>query len=514
MLHTELKETKPQTYNGVGSMHKYWGKKPHNVISKLIEMYTEKGDVVLDPFMGSGIAIVEALASNRNAVGVDLNPFSCLLTKVSITPVDPKKLEITGYQIIDSALSKIKDIYTYPCDCGKDSKMISAVRTNSNEVTRIKLKCNDCGAIERDVTKNDLKLTKVQDSYQPVHFYPKNNLIHNSRINAKKGMTVEDLFTKRNLFVCSELLYLIREVEDEAIREALLISFTANLPNASRLTPIIKQRGPMNPGAWMTGFYVGKDFLEQNVLWYFENRLKKTIKAKKEILSRKISPKQSTLLNANAENLVDIKSNSVDFIFTDPPYGDAIPYFEQSLLYNSWLELEVNYEDEIVISDSKERSKNEVDYIARVSNSFQEFYRVLKLNKNMVLTFHNMDGAIWHNFAKVIMEAGFEIKDVIPLYQKTSTPRQLNRMNSIKCDMVLSFEKVKPYKIKLLNSENVENLIIENLLKFEKFSTDQAFSVILSSVYKTGLPETPISISQILKENFIYDSDGWKAIKV
>lgn len=47
----------------------------------------------------------------------------------------------------------------------------------------------------------------------------------------------------------------------------------------------------------------------------------------------------------------------MDYVFTDPPYGDSVPYFEQSIIWNSWLGFTPDYQQEIVISDSKQRQK-------------------------------------------------------------------------------------------------------------------------------------------------------------
>lgn len=52
-----------------------------------IEEFSQPGDVVLDPYMGGGTAIVEGLASGRNMVGNDLNSLGSFVTKVKITPL-------------------------------------------------------------------------------------------------------------------------------------------------------------------------------------------------------------------------------------------------------------------------------------------------------------------------------------------------------------------------------------------------------------------------------------------
>ena len=164
-------------------------------------------------------------------------------------------------------------------------------------------------------------------------------------------------------------------------------SFTANLANCSRLVPPIKSRGALAQGAWMTGFYIGETFIENNVLHYFENRLSKAIKGKENYLSEVagdlMKPEVSStfrITNDDAKSL-NLPDNSVDYVFTDPPYGDSVPYFEQSVIWNAWLRLEPKYTDEIVISDSNKRSKGINEFENDINKSFSEIRRVLKDNK-------------------------------------------------------------------------------------------------------------------------------------
>jgi len=66
----------PESYTGLAGFHKYWGKKPTESLSYLIENLTTEKDIVMDPFLGSGLISREALERKRRFVGVDINPFS------------------------------------------------------------------------------------------------------------------------------------------------------------------------------------------------------------------------------------------------------------------------------------------------------------------------------------------------------------------------------------------------------------------------------------------------------
>jgi hypothetical protein len=57
---------------------------------ELIQQFSQPGDVVLDPFMGGGTSIVEALAAGRYTIGIDLNPLAAFLADVKTTPLSPR----------------------------------------------------------------------------------------------------------------------------------------------------------------------------------------------------------------------------------------------------------------------------------------------------------------------------------------------------------------------------------------------------------------------------------------
>ena len=88
--HIILPELHPSMY----LMHKYWARKPHNVVASYIKKYSKKGEIVLDPFCGSGVTVAESLILERKAIGMDINPFSIFLTKNTIDQVDTEILKI------------------------------------------------------------------------------------------------------------------------------------------------------------------------------------------------------------------------------------------------------------------------------------------------------------------------------------------------------------------------------------------------------------------------------------
>ncbi len=75
------------------SYYTYPAKFIPQLASRLITMYSEPLDLVIDPFMGSGTTMVESLVNKRKCVGVDINEIAYLVAKVKATPLDTKKLQ-------------------------------------------------------------------------------------------------------------------------------------------------------------------------------------------------------------------------------------------------------------------------------------------------------------------------------------------------------------------------------------------------------------------------------------
>ena len=62
-------------------------------VEAAIQSLTKKNDLILDPFMGGGTTIIEALRANRKVVGIDLNPISSFVTKVKATKLSIKNID-------------------------------------------------------------------------------------------------------------------------------------------------------------------------------------------------------------------------------------------------------------------------------------------------------------------------------------------------------------------------------------------------------------------------------------
>ena len=92
------------------SIHPYPAKFIPQIPATLIDELSEPGDLVYDPFIGSGTTLVEALRGNRRALGSDVNPMSALLAKVKATPLSEEQVSLID-PVLDDIRKEINSLY-------------------------------------------------------------------------------------------------------------------------------------------------------------------------------------------------------------------------------------------------------------------------------------------------------------------------------------------------------------------------------------------------------------------
>jgi DNA modification methylase len=101
------------------NMHTYWSKKPHDAIRQYIRHYTKPGDLVLDPFCGSGGTALAALMEGCKAVAIDRSPAATFITKNYCTPVDVEELQAAFEELKAKIKPEMDWLYETSCDrCG------------------------------------------------------------------------------------------------------------------------------------------------------------------------------------------------------------------------------------------------------------------------------------------------------------------------------------------------------------------------------------------------------------
>ncbi|WP_396590206.1 DNA methyltransferase [Allomuricauda sp. R78024] len=460
----KLHNHKSGSYEGIYSLHKYWSKKPPNIIKNLIEKNSKEGDLIIDPFLGSGISVIESVVCNRRAIGVDINPASVFITRQLLSLINIELLNVEYKRIEDFAKPIINELYEIKRN--NTSHIASHFIWKDKVLDEVWFK-NGKPKYEKTKAQKDDIIKAKSFTYEGIkQRFPKNKMFENSRINVKKNDKVHQLFTPRNLYALSILFNEIEQVKDDKVRDILKFCFTSSMGQASKMVFVINKKIDKNNGektklknksvgSWVIGYWQPKEHFEINVWNCFERKYEKILKAKSNQLQdfpfTEESNSFSNLLNKKSgfhlsnqpaqKFLINIQDNSVDYIITDPPHGDRIPYLELSQLWNSWLGNKVNFEDELIVSGSKERQKDQASYNNLLNDTFREIYRILKPGKKFTLMFNSLDDETWINIINSLNEIGFKLKNIETLSYSANSVVQDNREIGLKTDFVLTYEK-------------------------------------------------------------------------
>ena len=179
----------------------------------------------------------------------------------------------------------------------------------------------------------------------------------------------------------------------------------------------------------------------------FETKYKKVLAAKKDIkhFINESTIDNLTVLKGTATDLNWIPTETIDYIYTDPPYGKKIPYLDLSVMWNAWLDLDVTKEDyELEAIEGGEKSKSKNEYNALISQSIKEMYRVLKYDRWMSFVFAHKDPEFWHLIIDTAESCGFEYIGAVPQKNgQTSFKKRQHPFTVLSGQLIINFRKVK-----------------------------------------------------------------------
>ncbi|MDH0660495.1 DNA methyltransferase [Empedobacter sp. GD03865] len=343
---------------------------------------------------------------------------------------------------VDEINSSIKD--SFNCNnCGQklskksmskvmvteyDSNLNDTILKSKRVITKIcyKYKNNELFKIPDEY---DYNLLAEVDSFEIKNFIPLNVLPDGSETkrNEKIGVyNTHHFYIKRTQIILSEIYSLCSTNE-------LKFLFTSCITGLT-----LQQRYRPNsgfPNMIMSGtLYIGSLNREWNIFNWFRGKLKSLIKA---FEYNSIETGNVTLIQS-ATSLI-LPQNSVDYIFTDPPFGANLNYSELSFVWESWIKLFTNANFEIIENKSVGKS---LDFYNRLmTNSFKEYYKILKPGKWMTVEFSNTSAAVWNGIQTALVNAGFIIANVAALDKKQGSFKALNTVTAVKQDLVISCYK-------------------------------------------------------------------------
>ncbi len=449
----------PSGYKGLYAFHKYWGKKPREPIAYAISLLTKPGQVVVDPFVGSGTTGREAILQSRRFIGMDVNPVAVELTQLLTCPPDIKGLQAAAAGVEKQARDTILESYTI-----KDSnKFASHYLWEQSLLSKVWV-VSGRQRIELEPTRYDYDLSESYSDYCSTRIRtPK--FFSNSRINTTMSMGIDDLLTGRAQRNIDILIDAIQTCPSD-VQPALMLCLTAASGQMSKMVFAVTSRGKttgrtsnkVEVGSWVIGYWRPSLHFEINVWNCFYRRL---LKLQKAVATDNIASSTTiscetldvisgvsevcVLLGDSQKLLNEIPAGTVDLVIADPPHGDRIPYLELSELWNSILGFTANFNDEIVVSNAQGRHKTPDIYIDSIEGIFDHVLRILTCKGYFVLIFNARQTNWWPAFYKLVSfpsdanNTPLRYLGYFPCVYSAGSVVQDNRRGSLNSDYAMVF---------------------------------------------------------------------------
>jgi DNA modification methylase len=147
----------------------------------------------------------------------------------------------------------------------------------------------------------------------------------------------------------------------------------------------------------------------------------------------------SAILCTGTAGRLQLPDHSIDYIFTDPPFGENIYYADLNFLVESWHRVFTDSTPEAIIDRFKHKALPEYQHL--IKNCFTEYFRVLKPGRWMTVVFSNSKAAIWNVIQVTLQQAGFVVAEVTALDKVQGSYRQVTSATAAKQDLVISAYK-------------------------------------------------------------------------
>lgn len=244
-------------------------------------------------------------------------------------------------------------------------------------------------------------------------------------LSRREVFRVSDFYTKRNLWAQSRLW---NEFGASAHRDALRFLFTAVTNGMTKRVGYVPGETASAKPLMKGSLYIPSFTVEWNSLPAFEVRCDKM---KNALANWKPNRSLCEVLLGDAGHL-PLPDNSVDYVFTDPPFGSNIYYSELGLIWEAWLGRTMDATAEAVVHRKNDGgTKRLPDYARLMQAAFAEMSRVLKPGRWATVEFNNSDGAVFEAVKAAIRGTGFEIVNMLLLDKEQKTFKQLKGVEGV-----------------------------------------------------------------------------------
>ncbi len=248
----------------------------------------------------------------------------------------------------------------------------------------------------------------------------------NKLINGTGISHICHMYTPRALFAMGELW----QLELPSSRYTSLFRFCLSAIN----NYVSRKQGYLGGGGGVSGtLFTPSIHLERNVFDVLRRKVRK-------IGNLSTATRRTCSISTqSATDLRDVASDAVDYIFSDPPFGESLQYAELNLFMEAWVRLKSRKEDDCVLNYVH---KKDLPFYSRMMTAaFREYARVLKPGRWITIEFHNSQNAVWTAIQQSIERSGLVVADVRVLDKQQRSFNAVNRAGAVDQDLVISAYK-------------------------------------------------------------------------
>lgn len=302
------------------------------------------------------------------------------------------------------------------------------------------------------------------------------------------GIThLHHFYTQRNFLVMTSLWQLAESFPKRQADALKLLLLSYNATHCTMMTRVVAKKNMRDfvlTGAQSGVLYISKAPVEKNIMLGLQRKAKSFAEAY-AILEN--CNGTVTIHNQSSTNIVE-PDKSIDFVFTDPPFGDFIPYAEVNQINELWLEKVTDRTDEIIISDSQK--KDITTYQKMLTDVFKEVNRTLKPTGYASVVFHAAKATVWEAFNGAINDSGFYIKLSNILDKTQASFKQVVSEGSVRGDPLFLLQKTASKRDVHSSDTALLDKIIEKNFSNTSFDMRRCYSMYAYTCLEHGISVT------------------------
>lgn len=269
----------------------------------------------------------------------------------------------------------------------------------------------------------------------PTSRFPIEKMYHGSRLQPKGFTHIHHFFFPRAAQSLSLMWEKACAHKDARLRQILLFWVEQGIAPMSVLNRYRANQGSQSNQVLSGVYYVPSQIAEISVEYRFRSKLEQLIKTFPRD-SRQYG--NAVISNGTAGNL-PLENETVDYVFTDPPFGENIFYADLNFMTEAWHRVTTDATPEAIVDKFKKKALPEYQHL--MQHCFAEYYRVLKPGRWMTVVFSNSKAAVWNAIQVALQQAGFVVAEVTALDKVQGSYRQVTSTTAVKQDLIISAYK-------------------------------------------------------------------------